>query len=38
MTVGGGVVVATVVAVLVLSSGGPKDPSPSLGNVNGYPQ
>jgi hypothetical protein len=36
ITLGGGVVVAALVAVLVLS-GGTKDPSPSLGNVNGYP-
>jgi hypothetical protein len=36
ITCGVGVVAAVVVAV-VLTSGGSKDPSPTLGNVNGYP-
>jgi tetratricopeptide (TPR) repeat protein len=36
VTIGIGVVAAVVVAVVV-TSGGSKDPSPSLGKVNGYP-
>jgi tetratricopeptide (TPR) repeat protein len=38
ITVGGGVAVAAVVAILVASSGSAKGPTPSMGIVNGYPQ
>jgi tetratricopeptide (TPR) repeat protein len=37
ITVGVGVAVAAAVAILLASSGSTKDPSPTLGSVNGYP-
>ena len=36
ITIGAGVVAAAVVAVVLRSGGGSKDPSPSLGTINGY--
>jgi hypothetical protein len=38
IAIGGGVAAAAVVAILLASSGSAKDPSPSLGTINGYPQ